>query len=264
MIECWCIIPGWTTDGIIFNIAEWKLFNRKQVSVRIAVKDCKLIKRCSFVDCYQRMDFLYVHEVGKERRLRNPTAFKDYLDDLIESWVLLHMAKEILVNEVTGCLYTLQELMVCCDTKVHFVREIERLLMNHFEIPEKKSGENAISKCHKLETYRLMAQKCGDQRYRGIVSSKEEISTGDVNHELLVQLLSVHKHSRSTAKSAGRKKGMFLEAVKILNERSFMACLSKQRRREDMIEWKRRFQLATEAWESEVLANDEEQCDVNV
>jgi hypothetical protein len=146
-------------------------------------------------------------------------------------------------------LYEMKDRMYGCDTKVHFVCEIERLLMDHFS----NSEDLSVTEIEKLETYRELIQECGNQQYGAEPNSRFAVSSNTDHHELLVQLLSVQKQGRNQSKSAGRKRDTFDELVKNLNERNLMARLSNQRRPEDMLEWKRRFQLATEEWENGVM-----------
>jgi hypothetical protein len=135
-------------DKIIGYIADFKVYKRKDFPIKVTVKLRELheISKQDFVDCYTRMKDLYDIEMRKEMTSRNPQSFKDYFEDLIETWALLDMTLVILMNEGTGYLgtITITELLLFASTRLGLVCAIERLLFNHFK---SSTGARVLKGC---------------------------------------------------------------------------------------------------------------------
>jgi hypothetical protein len=106
--------------------------------------------------------------MSKEKGRRSPKDFKDYFEELIESWALLNMTLTIL------------DLLAFATTRVRLLCVIEWLLFHHFNhfrggsILEAGGGDDgrvSAEESKLLETYRETIQKRGDVQYVGAMSA---------------------------------------------------------------------------------------------
>ena len=206
-----------SVDQVIAHIADWSVFRgvKKSVSISVKMRELKNTPRQDFVICYRKMKGLYSIEMGKERKNRRHEDFKNYFEDLMESWALLNMVLPMLVSEGGDHCIAIDDLKAFGTSRVHLLSVIERFLFHHFQY---FAGANFFEACRKdyvcasaaesklLETYRETIQKRGVDEYRSPCNELHQLSIANTNHDLLVQLLSVHKLGRDTAKSAPRTK----------------------------------------------------------
>jgi hypothetical protein len=207
---------------IITHIADWFLFRTGSIplsplSVKIRIRDVDIIFKSDFKKCYDKMNLLYDGEMAKERRKNHPKSFKDYFEDLIESWVLVDMTMAMLVSEdLGGGNIALLQLLEFATTRVRLLNVIERLVCHHFQdlhsggatsfrVCCQDQGRATEDESSSLEDYRVKIQKRGNDEYNFPVCGVVGISDDAIDSGLLFQLLSVQKRYRDTSKSSKRK-----------------------------------------------------------
>ena len=220
MIESQCFTTL-TVPLVISHIADWFVFRGGSplcsLSVKIKLKNMDdIIFNSLFVPCYVAMEELYKMEMQKEKKKRGKTLkkFKDYFEDLIETWALVDMTVTMVQKEEGIRSISVPQLLEFATTRVRLFSVLERLLLHHYA--DSESGASiCLHICHKhktvskpetvfLEEYRGILKQFGDNEYREALSRRDGGLNNNTNSYLLLLLTSIQKLHRDAGRSAKR------------------------------------------------------------